>query len=80
MIELKKGRPSDQVVGQVLRYMGWVKENLCDNRQGVKGLVICHEADPKLSYALKMTRDVDVRYYKVSFKLSETSDQWSSKE
>ncbi len=29
VIELKKGRPSDQVIGQVLRYMGWVKKNLC---------------------------------------------------
>ena len=25
VIELKKGRTSDQVVGQILRYMGWVK-------------------------------------------------------
>ena len=27
VIELKKGRSSDQVIGQVLRYMGWVKKN-----------------------------------------------------
>ena len=26
VIELKKGRPSDRVVGQILRYMGWVQE------------------------------------------------------
>ena len=26
VIELKKGRSSDQVIGQVLRYMGWVKK------------------------------------------------------
>ncbi|HMD70262.1 MAG TPA: endonuclease NucS domain-containing protein [Bryobacteraceae bacterium] len=71
VIELKKGRPSDQVVGQILRYMGWVKRNLCDSGQGVRGLVVCHDADPKLSYALEMTKDVDVRYYTVSFKLTE---------
>ncbi|HLA83230.1 MAG TPA: endonuclease NucS domain-containing protein [Thermoguttaceae bacterium] len=71
VIELKKGRPSDQVVGQTLRYMGWVKENLCTNGQAVKGLVICRDADPKLSYALAMTNNIDVRYYSVWFKLRE---------
>jgi restriction system protein len=71
VIELKKGRPSDQVVGQVLRYMGWVKKNLCTNGQAVKGLVICRDHDPKLTYALEMTNNIDVRYYSVSFKLTE---------
>jgi hypothetical protein len=71
VIELKKGRPSDQVIGQVLRYMGWVKKNLCANGQAVRGLVICRDPDPKLSYALEMTSNIDVRYYSVSFKLRE---------
>jgi restriction system protein len=71
VIELKKGRPSDQVVGQVLRYMGWVKKNLCANGQSVKGLVICRDPDPKLSYALEMTSNIDVRYYSVAFRLRE---------
>ena len=71
VIELKKGRPSDQVVGQTLRYMGWVKKNLCTGGQAVKGLVICRDPDPKLLYALEMTNNIDVRYYSVSFKLSE---------
>lgn len=71
VIELKKGRSSDQVVGQTLRYMGWVKKNLCTAGQDVKGLVICREPDPKLTYALSMTNNIDVRYYSVSFKLSE---------
>lgn len=71
VIELKKGRPSDHVVGQVLRYMGWVKKNLCSDGQTVKGLVICRDHDPKLTYALDMTNNIDVRYYTVSFKLRE---------
>lgn len=72
MIELKKGRPSDQVVGQILRYMGWVKRNLCKEGQPVKGLVICRDPDMKLSYALEMTNNIGVQYYSVSFKLRET--------
>jgi len=72
VIELKKGRPSDQVIGQILRYMGWVKQNLSASGQAVKGLIICRDPDPKLSYALEMTNNIDVRYYSVSFKLRET--------
>jgi restriction system protein len=72
VIELKKGRPSDQVIGQILRYMGWVKKNLCKDGQTVKGLVICRDPDPKLDYALEMTNNIDVRYYSVSFKLRES--------
>ncbi len=71
VIELKKGRPSDRVVGQILRYMGWVKRNLCESGQNVKGLIICRDHDPKLTYALEMTNGIDVRYYSVSFKLNE---------
>jgi restriction system protein len=74
VIELKKGRSSDQVVGQILRYMGWVKKHLCKDGQGVKGLVICHDSDLKLSYALEMTGNIDIRYYKASFSLHETPE------
>ncbi len=72
VIELKRNHSSDQVVGQILRYMGWIKQNLCKPGQLVKGLVICRSADPKLIFALSMSANVDVRYYSVSFKLSET--------
>ena len=53
--------------------MGWVKRNLCKKGQGVRGLVICREPDSKLSYALDMIEHIDVRFYTVSFKLTEAS-------
>jgi restriction system protein len=71
VIELKKGRPSDQVVGQLLRYMGWVKQTLCSPGQCVKGLVICREHDLRMSYALSMVPGVNLKYYSVSFSLSD---------
>jgi len=73
VVELKKGRPSDQVVGQVLRYMGWVQKNLCTPGQHVKGLVVCREEDPKLTYALAMVTNVQVKYYSVSFSLRDAA-------
>ena len=72
IIELKKGRESDQVVGQVLRYMGWVQENLCQMGEHVRGLIICKEVDERLTYALKMVQDkVKVKLYHVDFHLSD---------
>jgi len=71
VIELKKGRESDVVVGQILKYMGWVAEKLCKEGQQVKGMVICRESDNKLSYALKMVNNVTVKYYQINFKLSD---------
>jgi restriction system protein len=71
VIELKKGRESDTVVGQTLRYMGWVCDKLCQEGQSVKGMIICREPDPRLLYALKMTSNISIQYYRVDFRLSD---------
>ncbi len=73
IIELKKGRGSDKVVGQILRYMGWVSEHLCNNGESVKGIIICRDEDIKLSYALTQVSNVSVKYYRVDFALSNTA-------
>jgi len=69
IIELKKGKESDKVVGQTLRYMGWVKENLALNNEEVKGIIICKEADTKLKYAVSMIKDISIKYYEIDFKI-----------
>ena len=69
VIELKKGKESDKVVGQTLRYMGWVKENLALNNEDVKGFIICKEADAKLKYAVSMIKDISIKYYNISFNI-----------
>jgi len=66
VIELKKDKSSDPVVGQVLRYMGWVKEKLAKD-YNVKGIIIVKEKDEKLGYALKVMPNVSLFVYKVSF-------------
>ena len=72
VIELKKGRESDKVVGQTLRYMGWIQENLCKSGEVVKGMIICKDIDTKMSYALKMTNNIIVKLYRVDFSLRDT--------
>ena len=71
VIELKRDKSSDQAVGQTLRYMGWVKENLCQAGEEVKGLIICKETDERLEYALKMTPNITHKFYRVNFQLKE---------
>ena len=50
VIELKRGRPSDEVVGQLARYIGWVKQNLANGRE-VNGIILAPEFDDRLRYA-----------------------------
>ena len=49
VIELKRGQTSDATVGQVLRYVQWVRENMATPGQKVEGLIICREVDEALT-------------------------------
>lgn len=64
VIELKKGRSGDQVVGQISRYIGWVKEKLA-NGKNVRGTIIVHDFDPKLKYAVLANPIIDLKYYQI---------------
>ncbi|MEP6574577.1 MAG: endonuclease NucS domain-containing protein, partial [Gemmatimonadota bacterium] len=50
VVELKRNFTGDQALGQVLRYMGWVKRHLAGVHEKVEGLLIAREADAALSY------------------------------
>lgn len=69
VIELKKNQTSDDTVGQITRYMGWIKRN--KNNSNVKGIIIAAEFDKKLEYALGAVQNVEVFLYEVDFKLKE---------
>jgi len=73
VVELKKGRASDVVVGQVLRYMGYVKQELAEPGQIVKGVIIALEDDIKIRRALAMTPDISFYRYEISFKLNKVA-------
>jgi len=72
VIKLKKGRKNDEVIGQVLRYVGWVKSNLAKNSEEVHGMIIVGDRDKKLEYGLEMVKNlVSCKIYKINFKLDE---------
>ncbi len=59
VVELKRGRASDTVVGQVQRYMGYVAGDLASAGQGVRGCIIALEDDLRLRRALSVTSNID---------------------
>jgi restriction system protein len=69
VVELKKGRASDNVVGQIQRYMGYVLEELAEEHQIVKGVIIALEDDLRIKRALAVTLNIEFYRYQVSFKL-----------
>jgi len=77
VIELKKGMTTDSVIGQTLRYIGWVRENLAKDRS-VKGLIIAKEFDDKLRYALPKDPEIQVRTYEIEFRLNKPSGKATS--
>lgn len=69
VVELKKGRVSDNVVGQIQRYMGYVKDELAEPHQDVKGIIIGLEDDMRIQRALSVTQNIEFYRYKVNFSL-----------
>lgn len=67
VVELKKGRVSDNVVGQIQRYMGYVKEELAEEGQTVKGVIIGLEDDLKIRRALSVAPNIQFYRYQVNF-------------
>jgi hypothetical protein len=70
VIELKRNQTSDDTVGQLLRYMGWVEEQK-PTGSPAKGIIIAARYDERLRYALKKVKDVEVYQYFVDFNLKE---------
>lgn len=72
VVELKKGRASDSVVGQVMRYMGFVKDELAEPGQTVHGVIIAEDDDQRIRRALSVVQNITFYRYQVSFKLVKT--------
>jgi restriction system protein len=68
VVELKRGRVSDVVVGQILRYMSYVQE--IDESKKVRGVIIGTDDDQRFRRALSMTNNIEFFKYEVNFKLT----------
>jgi len=57
VIEIKR-QATDKTIGQLLRYMGWVKDELCKSGQKVYGIIVAEQKDIYLDFALKVIPNV----------------------
>ena len=69
IFELKLSHGPDRALGQLLRYMGWVKERLCKDDAAVRGVIVAHQIDEALKYAASVAPSVTLLEYEVSFKV-----------
>ena len=68
LIELKRSRVSDVVVGQISRYIGWVKKHMARDSE-VCGLILCHDRDDALKYAVYAHPSLSLRYFRLRLEL-----------
>ena len=57
VIEIKR-QATDKTIGQILRYMGWTKEELCKDGQTVSGIIVAERKDIQLEFAMKIIPSV----------------------
>ena len=69
MVELKRDDATDAVVGQVLRYVGWVRRHLAEPQDDVLGLIIARTVDLQLQYAIEPVSKLSAMTYEVEFRL-----------
>lgn len=74
IVELKNKKTSDEVVGQISRYIGWVKKELVKNENAiVRGIIITPENDNNLEYAVSILPNVKLKYFKIKIEFSDTN-------
>ena len=71
VIELKRDQGDDEVVGQVSRYMGWIKKHRADHEGvAVRGIIVAHEATARLRSAVLPHPNISLYTYQFSVALA----------
>jgi hypothetical protein len=78
VLELKRSGTSDRAVGQLLRYVGWVREHLEDlegvsTDAEVEGRLIVSEPSEKLEYAISAVPELTLYEYEMEVTLNQST-------
>jgi endonuclease len=68
VFELKRANSSDRIIGQLARYMGWIKQTIGRDHK-VFGIVVAQSVSDNLRYAASAMPDVRLFEYGVEFHL-----------
>ena len=66
VIELKVSKGYDRVVGQLLRYMSWIKRHHAEPGQSVRGIILAKEIGEDLRLACADISNVSLFEYALS--------------
>lgn len=66
VIELKVSKGYDRVVGQLLRYVSWIKKNHAEPEQAVRGIIIAKKISEDLQLACSELPSVSLYEYELS--------------
>jgi len=69
VVELKAGRAEEKALAQVLKYMGWVKQELAGERE-VRGIIVANNFADSLKFAVQAAPQVRLIRYEVHFTFS----------
>lgn len=68
VFELKRGRSPDNAIGQLARYMGWLKQTIGKGKD-VQGIIVAKSISANLKWAIAAVPYVSLFEYEVSFQL-----------
>jgi hypothetical protein len=69
VVELKVSRGYDRVVGQLMRYIGWIRKNQAELGQQVRGVIVAREISEDLLLTCSLLPGVQLLEYELSLKL-----------
>jgi endonuclease len=70
VLELKVSRAYDRVIGQLLRYVNWIRQNVANPGQKVRGMIVCRAISDDLRLACASIPDVELLEYQLSVSVS----------
>ncbi len=73
VFELKRARSPDHAIGQLTRYMGWVRQTVGRDRE-VCGVIVAKEISEGLRYAVSVVPNVSLFEYEIEFHLKPAHD------
>ncbi|MEI4980937.1 endonuclease NucS [Aeromonas caviae] len=73
VIELKVSKGYDRVVGQLLRYVSWIKKNHAEPGQTVRGIIIAKQISEDLKLACSVVPSVSLYEYALSVAVTKVS-------
>ena len=71
VIELKVSRGYDRVIGQLMRYMAWIKKNMAEPGQNVKGVIVARSISEDLLLAFSLISNIKLFEYEMYVSVKE---------